>query len=545
MKKSISLFRKTIIASNSILVMIITVCAFMIYHDSRILVINTVRDEAIKTIATFDASISDTVNNEDIQNDLVRLKKNIPDIEEFNIYNLTDHPVCIASTSPDLIGKEADPEDLEAAKENKIVPIIEEEESIIDVTAPLHINDKVVYVAGLKLSFAQEIVPIRQLLLKIVIVSMTMILLSVICSRFIIIRILSRPIAAIKSQMDIMAGGDLTCEISATTDDEIGELGKKFNEMAENLRDLIREVGSNTTMVANSSEELIGHAGETSKASGKIVEILKQVAIGITEQIGIIESNSADINKMLTDVQQVDMHAQAMTSTSDETLRKAIQGNDAIQKVIQQMNSINQTINGLAHGLKELGDRSGEIGQIIEVITGIAEQTNLLALNAAIESARAGEHGRGFGVVADEVGKLAEQSAQSASQISKLIKTIQIETDKVMDSMESVRKEVLEGIKMVNIAGDSFGQIQVSVDGVVNKINEVSSATHNMANGAERVVKSFSVITKMSDGATAATNKIRSVADTQMSFMDKTFNSATSLAKTGEELQLIISKFKV
>ena len=157
------------------------------------------------------------------------------------------------------------------------------------------------------------------------------------------------------------------------------------------------------------------------------------------------------------------------------------EGNQAIQAAVLQMNAIHDSIRELSGVVEGLGNHSQAIGQIIEVITGIANQTNLLALNAAIEAARAGEHGRGFAVVADEVRKLAEQSSRSAEQISQLINTIQSDTKHAMNSMEAGTREVQQGILVVHEAGETFGQIQMSIGTVSDQVHDVSAAAQEAA----------------------------------------------------------------
>lgn len=153
---------------------------------------------------------------------------------------------------------------------------------------------------------------------------------------------------------------------------------------------------------------------------------------------------------------RISSSAEKAAATADQTALMSLEGTKAIDKVSAQMQSINETVVSLSEAFKHLTERSNEIGNITEVITSIAEQTNLLALNAAIEAARAGEQGKGFAVVADEVRKLAEQSAQSAEQITRLITIIQNDTKQTMNSVISATGEVKEGLVVVHEAGGAF-----------------------------------------------------------------------------------------
>jgi methyl-accepting chemotaxis protein len=209
------------------------------------------------------------------------------------------------------------------------------------------------------------------------------------------------------------------------------------------------------------------------------------------------------------------------------------------------MSSISNTVNDLAKVIKGLGDRSQEIGQIVEVITGIAQQTNLLALNAAIEAARAGEHGRGFAVVADEVRKLAEQSAESAQQITNLIGTIQADTSTAVNVMDSTIQEVSSGIGVVNTAGEAFNRIENLINTVAKQIQEVSAASQQMSVGAMQVVKAIDEISDVSEKTAAGTQNVSAAAQEQLASMEEISASSSSLSKMATELQTLVSRFKV
>jgi methyl-accepting chemotaxis protein len=359
-------------------------------------------------------------------------------------------------------------------------------------------------------------------------------------------RIISRPVVIIAAAAEKIASGDLTGkQIEVKNRDEIGDLAKAFNRMSKSLRELIHQVASNAEQVAASAEELTASAEQTSKAAEQIAAAMQDVAAGVEKQVRSVEETSQTTNEMSSGAQQIAGNAQNVSSIAVETAEKAAHGGKAIDVAIKQMNSIHQTVNGLAEVIKSLGERSKEIGQITNVITGIAEQTNLLALNAAIEAARAGEQGRGFAVVADEVRKLAEQSAQSAQQISQLISAIQEETNKAVQSMEAATKEVVAGIGVVDTAGESFKQIQSSINEVTTQIQEISAAIQQMAAGTEQMVQSMQLITKVAETSAAGTEEASATTEEQLAAMEEISSSAESLSHMAEELQTLIGKFKI
>lgn len=359
-------------------------------------------------------------------------------------------------------------------------------------------------------------------------------------------KLISTPVVKLAKAAEQIASGDLTLDdIKVKNRDEIGDLAKSFNQMAHNLRTIIHQVSSSATQVAATSEELSASADQTGKATEQIAETIQNVAVGSENQVRGVEETSTAINEVSMGIQQIATNANVVSSSANHTSEKAVEGSKSIQSAANQMNSINQTVIGLSKVIKGLGERSKEISKINNVITDIAGQTNLLALNAAIEAARAAEHGRGFAVVAEEVRKLAEQSAQSAQQISELISMIQEETGNAVLSMENATKEVNEGMIVVNTVGQSFDEILHSINAVTNQIQEVSAAAEEISAGTEQVVTSSNTITKIAEESSSSTQSVAVAVEEQLASMEEISASATALSNMAEELQLLIGRFKV
>lgn len=399
------------------------------------------------------------------------------------------------------------------------------------------------------IQISEDITPIIQmkkdLMFKIMLIFVVTVMIACLTA-LILANKIAKPISMVANRLQSVAAGDLKGDkLVSNSTDEVGDLIASINQMIENFRHLIKQVTDTTHQIAVSSEELTASAEQTNQASEHIASNIEQMATGVEHQVRGIQETSAIIDEMTVSLSQVAINIQQVSQSSVENLEKTAAGSKSIQTAEKQMNSIHQNVNGLSEVIIGLGERSREIGQILDVITGIAAQTNLLALNAAIEAARAGEHGRGFSVVADEVRKLAEQSAKSAQQISHLITQIQEEMNKAVFSMDNVTQEVTHGMNVVTEAGESFIQIQEAMNQATVQFEQVSSAIQKMNEGANRVVHSIQANSKVVEESASASQSISASTEEQVASMQEISASAHSLSEIVDELQLITAKFKV
>lgn len=358
--------------------------------------------------------------------------------------------------------------------------------------------------------------------------------------------LISKPILLLSQQAGLISNGDLTGEtISVKNRDEIGELARSFEQMKSNLILLITQIKGSSQMVAASSEQLLASAEQNSEATQQIAGSIQEMASGSDHQVKNVGESSLVISEMSAGIQQIASSALNVSTTSQDSLQLAYAGNQSMDNMVKQMETIDQSLQQTGKAIQSLGVRSLEIDQIVDVITNISSQTNLLALNAAIEAARAGEHGRGFAVVADEVRKLAEQSAASANQISQLIHSIQVDTKEAVQSMEIGNKELVLGISLAQSSGESFRRILSSIEDVSQQVSEISSASEQVAVGTEQVVKSIDFVSELAVSSASGAQNVSAATEEQLASMEEIASSANSLSTMAEELQEATSQFKV
>ena len=380
----------------------------------------------------------------------------------------------------------------------------------------------------------------------------TLLILSVLClmlaaaSIIFIARMFAKPIALIRDECLLLAQGDLQeREIKVTSEDEIGQLAKGFREMRSKLHDLIAKVHSQAEQLAASSEELTASAEQSAQASNQVAASISQVASGAEEQVSAVNVASAAVERMSAGIQQAAANTNFVAEKSAQAAETANAGSNSVNKAISQMTQIEQTVNHSAQVVTKLGERSKEIGQIVDTISGIAGQTNLLALNAAIEAARAGEQGRGFAVVAEEVRKLAEQSQDAAKEIATLIGEIQGETNKAVVAMNEGTREVNVGTAVVTTAGHAFGEITILVTEVSNQVKEISATIQQMASGSQQIVASVQEIDMLSKNVAGESQTVSAATEEQSASMEEIASSSQSLATLAQNLQEAVSKFRV
>jgi len=356
---------------------------------------------------------------------------------------------------------------------------------------------------------------------------------------------ITNPIRELVTAMGWVASGDLSKSVEISTKDEIGTLAMGYNKMIEQLKTLITNVNSSAETLTTASRSLMASGEHSVQAVNQVASTIAELAHGAEQQRSSVEETSTVIEQIAIGIQQVAVSANHVALTTHTTIETSQEGSKAVEKAISQMNIIEITVVNSAMMVTKLGERSKEIGSIIDTISGIAGQTNLLALNAAIEAARAGEQGRGFAVVAEEVRKLAEQSQEAAKHIASLIGEIQNDTGKAVIAMNDGTREVKIGAEVVTSAGKSFHNIAELIMEVSNQVNHISAASQQMASGSQQIVASINKISEVSTKAAGQTQNVSAVTEEQSASMEEIAASSQALAKMAEDLTQAVNKFKI
>lgn len=342
-----------------------------------------------------------------------------------------------------------------------------------------------------------------------------------------------------------VAEGDLTQKICFPTDDIFGEMAAAFNKMVVDVRETVSQNIETAVRVANEAGEVSTATEEATASVEQISAAVEQIATGTQRQATQIMETLQTMQELSAGVQQIAANSQATFSGSREAAEFARNGASQVERSVEKMRMISDAVNNSSDAVQKLYQRSEQIGDIVNVITSIADQTNLLALNAAIEAARAGEHGRGFAVVADEVRKLAEGSGAAAQQIGNLITEIQEDTEKAADAMNIGSREVQEGVTTAMNAKNALDEIVHAVQRMEQMVEGISNAAQEQSLGITVVVETVDSVSNIAQQSSVATQQVAASIEQQMTTNEQISVLASSLVTLADDLKQRISRFRI
>ncbi|QQS09884.1 MAG: methyl-accepting chemotaxis protein [Phycisphaerales bacterium] len=350
-----------------------------------------------------------------------------------------------------------------------------------------------------------------------IILAVTLMSVGALAAAFFIVRSITRPLAACRELLGRMAAGDFTGRLTVRSKDEIADVAISCNETATRMGELIAQVTRSAREVAGAAQE-IDEAMEESTASAK-------------EQSQGVNQIAAAIEELSASAIEVARKAETASGRATESGSVAGEGVSVVNETIDQMQSISSVVIRTSELVTELGKRGVEIGELVSVIDDIADQTNLLALNAAIEAARAGEHGRGFAVVADEVRKLADRTQKSTAEIGESIQAIRHETQRSVEEMATGRAQVQTGVERATQAGETLQRIVRAASDVTENIRSIAAGAGEQRAASDQISATIQEIASISSSSAEGTARTRRIAEL--------------LASQSRELVEAVSRFKI
>ena len=376
-----------------------------------------------------------------------------------------------------------------------------------------------------------------------VVVTILVLVVAIVCGYF-LLHTIRGAVSRMLDSLQKVAAGDLSLKFAADSADEFGQMAEACNKMLHNVRSMTKKIQETADSVSNSSGALTSTSEQSAQATQNVAESITEVAGAAQAQLDSVAEAKHQVHAFTRGLADATQTIDQVAADIEHTSQRAEEGNKLVLSTVDQMNAIADTVISSSNVVAKLGERSKEIGDIVEVISNISGQTNLLALNAAIEAARAGEHGRGFAVVAEEVRKLAEESQNASQRIEDLIRAIQQETEQAVQAMETGREEAEKGRENVTATGKSFSEIRAMIQRVQENSAAIEKNMENLSQRAEKIDDATGRIHDSASKVAAEAENVSAATEEQAAGMEEIAASTRGLSDMAHDLNAAAAKFK-
>jgi methyl-accepting chemotaxis protein len=354
---------------------------------------------------------------------------------------------------------------------------------------------------------------------------------------------LFKPLKDLTRQVQLVGAGNLTAKVEINRSDEIGDLAIAINKMQQNLRDMIYNISQAAETVSRHSEELTNSSNEVKLGSLQVASTMLMISNGTENQADASRLLAREMDSFSIKIQEANHNGEEISIKSNQVLELANEGSQYMEASMHQMELIHHIVHNSVKNVQVLDQQLQEITKLVDVINAIANQTNLLALNAAIEAARAGDHGKGFAVVADEIRKLAVQVTNSVQDITGIVKNIQSESQVMVHSLEEGYVQVQDGSSQIQLTGEAFNKINLSVTSMVERISIISKNLAVISKNSLLMNDSIEKIAAISEESAAGVEQTTTSVKQTHTSMEEISGNAKHLAQLAENLNDQVKNF--